>query len=181
MSEQTILVVDDEEHIVELLKYNLQHSGYKVEQAYTGEDAIEIMKNKIIDLVLLDLMLPGIDGLEVLKIIKNNINLRELPVIMLTAKSEEFDTVLGLELGADDYISKPFRIHELLARIKAVIRRSGGNSKNIKNNHIVKAKALTINKTKHLVTINDKTIDLPHKEFDLLYLLASNQIGRAHV
>ncbi|NLM13434.1 MAG: response regulator transcription factor, partial [Epulopiscium sp.] len=122
MSKKKILIVDDELHILELLKYNLETSGYEVIEAESGEEALEKL-NASIALVILDLMLPDMDGLEVLRRIRFNDHLKNIPVIMLTAKNEEIDAVLGLEMGADDYIGKPFRVRELLARIKAVLRR----------------------------------------------------------
>ena len=122
---KVILTVDDEEHILELISYNLERNGYEVLKALTGEEALEILDQHQVDLVLLDRMLPGIDGIEVLKQIRGDKNKKDLPVILLTAKSEEFDKVVGLEIGADDYICKPFGVHELIARIKAVLRRSG--------------------------------------------------------
>ena len=125
---KVILTVDDEEHILELISYNLELNGYEVLKALTGEEALEILDQHQVDLVLLDRMLPGIDGIEVLKQIRGDKNKKDLPVILLTAKSEEFDKVVGLEIGADDYICKPFGIHELVARIKAVLRRTGDGS-----------------------------------------------------
>lgn len=116
MAEGKVLVVDDEEHIVELLKFNLENTGYKVITANNGNDAISLAKENKPDLVLLDLMLPGMDGFDVCKEIKRNAETRKTAIIMLTAKGEEFDKILGLELGADDYITKPFSIRELLAR-----------------------------------------------------------------
>ncbi len=124
---KTILAVDDEEHILELVSYNLEHEGYHVLKAETGEDALAILDNQGVDLVLLDWMLPGIDGIEVLRRIRGNKQLRKLPVILLTAKSDEISKVVGLEVGSDDYLVKPFGVHELLARIKAVMRRSEGS------------------------------------------------------
>ena len=121
---KTILAVDDEEHILELIAYNLEAGGYEVRKAETGEEALEVLNREQVDLVLLDLMLPGIDGIEVLKQIRSDPVKRRLPVIMLTAKSHEISKVIGLELGADDYLGKPFGVHELLARIKAVLRLS---------------------------------------------------------
>ena len=114
-----ILVVDDEQNIVDILESNLLREGYEVLVAYDGEEAVEITKTRKPDLVLLDCMMPGMDGFDVCKIIRQNSN---VPIIMLTAKSEELDKVLGLELGADDYITKPFSVREVLARIKAQLR-----------------------------------------------------------
>ena len=124
MAKKVILTIDDEEHILDLLEYNLEKNGYEVLRAETGEKGLAILKTMQVDLVLLDYMLPGMDGIEVLKSLRADKNLSAMPVIMLTAKGEEIDKVLGLEMGADDYISKPFGIRELLARVKALLRRS---------------------------------------------------------
>jgi two-component system alkaline phosphatase synthesis response regulator PhoP len=177
MSKINILIVDDEIHILELLRYNLESNGYNVIQAETGEEALEKIRTYDINIILLDLMLPGIDGLEVLRKIRTTEQLRKTPVIMLTAKNEEFDTVLGLELGADDYIGKPFRVHELLARVKAVLRRSDNNDTVEENNddEIINIEELTINKTTHEVKMRNEHINLPLKEFELLYILAKNR------
>lgn len=179
MAIKTILTVDDEEHILELLKYNLEKNGFKVIQAENGEDAVNILKSNKVDIVLLDLMLPGIDGIEVLKYIRNNESISKVPVIMLTAKNEEINTVLGLEMGADDYIGKPFSLHELIARIKAVLRRTEEKVKVrddvTQTDDIIICDNLVINKTTHVVEINDMVIELPLKEFELLYLLAKNK------
>ncbi|MGV2644140.1 response regulator, partial [Clostridium perfringens] len=124
MSEEKILVVDDEDHIVELISYNLTSSGYKVITANNGLDAVRLAKEENPKLMLLDLMIPGLDGFDVCKAIRNDSETKDISVIMLTAKGEELDKILGLELGADDYMTKPFSIRELLARIKAVLRRT---------------------------------------------------------
>lgn len=176
MAKKTILTVDDEENIRELLKYNLEKNAFKVLQCETGEEALELIENNGVDIILLDLMLPGIDGLEVLKRIRNNEKYKKIPIIMLTAKSEEIDTVLGLEMGADDYIGKPFGVHELLARIKAVFRRTDETTKiNGNKEDVIKYENIIINKSTHEVLVNNKNIDLPLKEFELLYLLAKNK------
>ena len=179
MSKTKVLTVDDEGHILELLKYNLESSGYEVVQAESGEEALTIIEKEKIDLILLDLMLPGIDGLEVLKRIRSNEIYKRVPIIMLTAKSEEIDTVLGLEMGADDYIAKPFGVHELSARIKAVFRRTEALSKNsgstMPEEDILKLEDLMINRTTHEITVRGTIMELPLKEFELLYLLAKNR------
>ena len=123
MENPKILVVDDEESILELLEYNLTKQGYAVTRAETGEDGLKLARSLKPDLILLDLMLPGIDGLDVCKMLKNDSHTKTIPIIMLTAKGEEADIVIGLELGADDYVTKPFSVRILLARVKAVIRR----------------------------------------------------------
>lgn len=179
MASKVILTVDDEEHILELLKYNLEQNGYQVVQAETGEEALEILDNQPIDIVLLDLMLPGIDGMDVLKYIRKTDKISNLPVIMLTAKGEEIDTVLGLEMGADDYIGKPFGVHELQARIKAVLRRHkveptvAGYQED--SDEVISVGELKINRVTHQVIVRGEQIELPLKEFELLYLLAKNR------
>ena len=119
MPKERILVVEDEEDILELVRYNLSREGYQVDCVTSGEKALKIAGSNMLDLIVLDLMLPGIDGLEVARRLKNDSKTRDIPIIMLTAKGEEADIVTGLELGADDYITKPFSITELLARVKA--------------------------------------------------------------
>lgn len=177
---KVILTVDDEEHILELISYNLERNGYEVLKALTGEEALEILDQHQVDLVLLDRMLPGIDGIEVLKQIRGDKNKKDLPVILLTAKSEEFDKVVGLEIGADDYICKPFGIHELVARIKAVLRRTGDGSFTAEEDgeedkDRICIDNLVINYTTRVVTVDGREVDLSLKEFELLYLLASNR------
>ena len=122
MASEKILVVDDEDHIVELISYNLINSGYSVLTANNGIDAVRIAKEDNPNLILLDLMIPGLDGYDVCKAIRSDVNTKNISIIMLSAKGEELDKILGLELGADDYITKPFSIRELLARIKAILR-----------------------------------------------------------
>lgn len=175
-----ILTVDDEVNILELLKYNLEKNGFQVIQAASGEEALSLLEENDVDMILLDLMLPGIDGLEVLKTIRTKDKWMKLPVIMLTAKSEEIDKVIGLEMGADDYLSKPFGVHELLARIKAVSRRFEDNTSKVNgvnNNKDEKIiiDDLVINKTTYEATRNGQVIELSLKEFELLYLLAKNR------
>lgn len=178
MAKMKILTVDDEEHILELLKYNLEAGGYDVIQCETGEKAISILEKEKVDLILLDLMLPGMDGLEVLRKIRANKLIERVPIIMLTAKSEEIDTVLGLEMGADDYIGKPFGVHELMARIKAVFRRIDEVLKYKTDDFeedIISIDDLIINRSTHEIKIREEVMELPLKEFELLYLLAKNK------
>lgn len=172
---KTILIVDDEEHILELIKFNLEREGYNVLLCDNGEDSIHMIQNNAVDLAILDLMLPGISGIEVCKRLRMD-GFENLPVIMLTAKSEETDRILGLELGADDYITKPFSVRELIARIKAVLRRSEGRQE-IKDNKDKKitVKDLIINIETHTVTINGDQIELTLKEFELLKILSENR------
>jgi len=171
MSDKRILVVDDEEHIVELIKFNLEKNGYKVITADNGKDALEIAKEQHPDLVLLDLMLPGIDGLEVCKEIRKEASISNMPIIMITAKGEELDKILGLELGADDYITKPFSVRELIARSKAILRRT--TVKYEDNNF--KFGNIAIDFQKHEVKKEGEKIELTLKEFELLEILIKNK------
>jgi len=180
MAVMTVLTIDDEEHILELLRYNLEKSGYEVLQAVSGEEGLKLLEENPVDIIILDLMLPGIDGLEVLRKIRVNGKYTDIPVIMLTAKSEEIDTVLGLEMGADDYIGKPFGSHELIARMKAVIRRSQKKEMtkselNEDEDDIIHVSDITINRSTHEITVNGTQMELPLKEFELLYLMAKNR------
>lgn len=176
--EKVILAIDDEEHILELLAYNLESNGYRVRTAETGEAGLEIIKSEPVDLVLLDIMLPGMDGMEILKRIRNNPATANLPVIMLTAKNEEINKVLGLEVGADDYISKPFGIYELMARVKAVLRRSTTSQEEKSkepSEEVITIGNITINHTTHEVWVDNHLVELALKEYELLYLLAKNK------
>jgi len=180
MAQLTVLTIDDEEHILELLKYNLEKNGFNVVQALSGEEGLKLLETTKVDLIILDLMLPGIDGLDVLRRIRATRELLDIPVIMLTAKSEEIDTVLGLEMGADDYISKPFGSHELTARIKAVVRRTKKleaiqELSKESQDDMIKLDDLIINRTTHEVIANGENMELPLKEFELLYLMAKNR------
>lgn len=164
---ETILVVEDEKNILELVKYNLEQEGYRVLTAGRGDSGLEMALKQKPDLVILDLMLPEMDGIEVCKTLRQNEKTFFIPIIMLTAKSQEADRVLGLELGADDYVSKPFSPRELIARVKAVLRRSREKPKK----EAVKAGGLEVDFAKHLVTLKGKIIDLTSKEYDLLKTL----------
>lgn len=176
MSTKTILAVDDEEHILELIRYNLEGAGYKVLAAESGEEALELLNKKKCDLLLLDWMLPGIDGIDVIKRIRENPALKKLPVILLTAKNEEINKVVGLEIGADDFLTKPFGIYELLARIKAVLRRSEDTYEKVETKEeVLYIDYLSINKARRIVEADGIPIELSLKEFDLLYLLAKNR------
>ncbi|WP_161836478.1 response regulator transcription factor [Anaerocolumna sedimenticola] len=174
---KSILAVDDEEHILELLAYNLERDGYHVIKAETGEDALDILEKEKVDIVLLDWMLPGIDGIEVLRRIRANKVLRTLPVIFLTAKGDEISKVVGLEVGSDDYLVKPFGVHELLARIKAVLRRSESNFdiEEAEKEEKIVIDYLEINRARRTVTVKGVPVELSFKEFELLYLLAKNR------
>ena len=167
MTNKKVLIVDDEEHIRELIKFNLKKEGYDTEVAVNGTEALKIIRENKFDLILLDLMLPEIDGLEVCKEIRRNEETSDIPVMMITAKGEEFDKVLGLELGADDYITKPFSIRELMARVKALLRRS--NVK--KEENIIKFGDVVVNFKTREVTKGTQNVELTLKEFELLKLL----------
>jgi two-component system alkaline phosphatase synthesis response regulator PhoP len=176
MAEYRILAVDDEEHILELIAYNLKKNGFLVETAESGEAALEIIKREPVDLVLLDIMMDGMDGIEVLKEIRADEETKNLPVILLTAKSEEIDKVLGLEMGADDYLAKPFGVHELAARIKAVLRRTARLEASEKGQEspVSGTGKLNIDREKREVLVGGQPVDLALKEFDLLYFLIQN-------
>ena len=171
--EQHILIVDDDENIAELISLYLIKEKYDTKIVLDGESALGAMSGYKPDLVLLDLMLPGIDGYEVCREIRKNSN---IPIIMLSAKGETFDKVLGLELGADDYIIKPFESKELVARVKAVLRRTNLNNENSKKTtgKIVTYPSLVINMDNYSVEYNGSTLDMPPKEIELLFFLASS-------
>lgn len=174
MPRETILIVDDEEDIIELIKYNLKSEGYTILTAMTGEEAIKIAKNSQPDLLVLDLMLPGIDGLEVTRHLKKEEMTMDIPIVMVTAKGEESDIVTGLELGANDYISKPFSPKELVARIRAILRRrqktTPGDPPRIRQEG-----DMMIDRARHIVTIEGQMVDLTLSEFDLLSFLADKK------
>lgn len=174
MEKKTILAVDDEIHILELLKYNLETNGYYVITAETGEEALELLAKEKVDAVLLDLMLPKIDGLEVLRRIRTTKEINKIPVILLTAKSDEFDKVLGLEMGADDYIAKPFSIRELQARVKAVLRRVSEEQYLLTEKNLISTHGLEIGLETKTVKKYGVPIEMSLKEFELLKLLAEN-------
>lgn len=172
MSREKILIIEDEQHIQELLTYNLQQQEYKVINLLEGTNAIETIKKEKPNLILLDIMLPGKDGIEICKELKQKKDTSNIPIIMLTAKGEEFDKVLGLEMGADDYITKPFSVKELIARIRAILRRTG---KAAYSNTFLQIGDIVIDNEKYEVMKNDKRIELTLKEFELLKLLAENK------
>jgi len=163
-----ILIVDDEKDIVKMIDYNLKKEGYRTIARYDGEDVLDAVAKEHPDLILLDLMLPGIDGLEVCKKIKNDPKTSALPIIMLTAKSQETDKIVGLEMGADDYITKPFSPRELIARIKAVLRRTQEKEQ---LPDIMEIGGLSIDFAKITVCVHKKTVELTSKEFELLRTL----------
>ncbi|GAJ26979.1 two-component response regulator SA14-24 [Liquorilactobacillus sucicola DSM 21376 = JCM 15457] len=171
-----ILVVDDEKPISDIVKFNLTKEGFDVYTAYDGEEALKQVKEVNPDLILLDIMLPKIDGLEVAREIRKT---HDMPIIMVTAKDAEIDKVLGLELGADDYVTKPFSNRELVARVKANLRRQSSaaataqNEEENKNNEITIGD-LTIHPEAYMVSKRDEKIELTHREFELLYYLAKH-------
>ena len=182
----TILIVDDEKMILNLLSCNLLKEGYNVIEATDGLEAISVAQEKKPDLILLDVMLPKLDGLSVCKRIKNMMN---IPILMVTAKDEELDKIVGLELGADDYITKPFSIRELLARVKANLRKADVISNirqeekekkaneeaiELKRTNIIKVGVLTLDLDRFEVMVNDKIVDLTLREFEVLKFLASD-------
>lgn len=167
---QTILVIEDELDIQDIISYSLRKEGYRVFCSNTGEEGLSKVKTKRPHLVVLDLMLPGIDGLEVCRCIRNEKELSETRVLMLTAKSEETDIVTGLEIGADDYLSKPFSNRELLARIRSLLRRWGQQQNN--SDEVIISNGFNIHPGRRQVFFNDKNIDLTSSEFKALLLLA---------
>ncbi|MFC7321120.1 response regulator transcription factor [Halobacillus campisalis] len=171
---QRILIVDDEESIVTLLKYNIDQAGYETHVAYTGSDALEKASDTNYDMIVLDVMLPGMDGMEVCKQLRQK--QVQTPILMLTAKDDEFDKVLGLELGADDYLTKPFSPREVVARIKAILRRMVREPVEDTAQSIQIAD-LVIYPEQYEATIKEKALTFTPKEFELLYYLAKN-IGR---
>ncbi|MCB2293565.1 response regulator transcription factor [Clostridium algoriphilum] len=171
MANEKILIVDDEEHIRELLKYNLEKNSYKCITAANGFEALKIAKDQRPRLVLLDLMLPEMDGYEVCKEIKKNNQISSTPIIILSAKNEVFDKILGLELGADDYITKPFSIAEVLVRVKAILRRTRLES--VQRSYTFRN--LTIDFEEHIVSKGDEKIELTLKEFKLFEMLIKNK------
>ena len=166
-----ILVVDDEKSIVKGIKFSLEQDDMKVEVAYDGETALELAKANHYDMILLDIMLPGFSGLEVCQMIRE---FSDVPIIMLTAKGDDMDKILGLEYGADDYITKPFNILEVQARIKAIFRRNNRNVPEQENQKVIETKGLKIDVDSRRVYIDDKEVNLTAKEFELVYLLVSN-------
>ncbi len=169
--QKLILVVEDEKPIVDILKFNLVKNGYKVIEAYDGDEGLKLAMSKEPDLILLDVMLPGLDGFGVCRRVREKSN---VPIIMLTAREEEVDKVLGLELGADDYITKPFSIRELLARVKANLRRTGSEDSAF-GSDILRIDNLAIDSSRYEVVKNDEVIDLTLREFELVKFLAEQQ------
>ncbi len=169
MSNELVLVVDDEKTLVKALSFNLEKEGFRVEQAYDGEEALNKVFDLKPDIVVLDLMLPEVDGFDVCRQIRKKL---EVPIIMLTARSEDIDKVLGLELGADDYLTKPFNSRELVARIKAILRRSAARREEAKK--LINVGSLQVDLLQHRARIGEQEINLTSKEFALLSFLATN-------
>ncbi len=170
MPTEQILVVDDEEDLLELIQYNLGKEGYRVRCVSTGEMALREVRTQAPDLILLDLMLPAVDGLSVCKVLKSDPATQHIPIVMVTAKTEEADVVTGLELGADDYITKPFSPRVLVARIRAVLRRKLAAS--LDDDSTIRVHELVIHPGRHEVLLGGRTIDLTFTEFRLLQFLA---------
>ncbi|NGQ96105.1 response regulator transcription factor [Brevibacillus sp. SYP-B805] len=166
-----LLVVDDERPIADILKFTFEKEGYQVICAYDGEEALEMVKEEKPDLILLDVMLPGKDGMEVCRTVRQT---HDVPIIMLTAKDSELDKVLGLELGADDYVTKPFSARELVARVKAQLRRQKPKAE-IQAEHIMRVHELEIDLHSYTVQKHGEPLDLTHREFELLVYLTRHQ------
>jgi two-component system phosphate regulon response regulator PhoB len=170
MAKEKILVVDDEEDILELIRYNLVKEGYQVSTVTSGEEALNKAKQEMPDLVLLDLMLPGLDGLEVCRELKRQPSTSQIPIVMLTAKTEDIDVVTGLELGSDDYITKPFSPRVLLARIKAVLRRK--KQEETEEAPVISVHEIILHPARYEVLVEGDRVPLTATEFRILYHLA---------
>jgi len=173
---KVIAIVDDEEDIVDLVSHHLKREGFRVKEFHNGREFLSYIESVVPDLVLLDIMLPGIDGLDICRILKNKNKTSNLPIIMLTAKGTEADIVVGLEMGADDYIVKPFSPRELTARVKSLIRRA--NPKELEEN-IIKVGPITINTERYEVKVDSENIELTTTEFKILEVLAEGR-GRVY-
>jgi two-component system, OmpR family, alkaline phosphatase synthesis response regulator PhoP len=178
MTRKTILLVEDEHDIQELLKFHLERENLALEAVDTGEEALQFLKTRDVSLILLDLMLPGMDGLDVCRRLKAQPETRDIPIIMLTAKDSEADIVTGLEMGAADYVPKPFSPRVLVARIHAVLRRPVPVLSNDDTGPVIRVGQLTVDPERHKVEVKGKEIQLTYTEFRILQLLAENP-GRA--
>lgn len=174
MAKKIVFTVEDDVHILELIKYNLENAGYSVSAFENGESLLHACRTAVPDMFLLDVMLPGIDGFELCKSLKNDTKTKNIPVIILTAKSEEFDKVFGLEIGADDYITKPFSIRELQARVKALFRRSEVTNSNEKD-VVLKYMEFELDIEKHIAKRDGEQLELTVKEFDFFRFLIINK------
>jgi DNA-binding response OmpR family regulator len=168
---QRILVVDDDRQIVRLVQSYLQQSGFTVLTAYDGEEALHVMRREKPDLVVLDLMLPKRDGLEITRLLRADDQLAAIPILMLTARVDDIDKIVGIELGADDYVTKPFNPQEVVVRVKAILRRSSGT---LKPAAIVQIRGLRLDLERHTATIDDRPLDLTPTEFDVLRVMMQN-------
>ncbi len=168
-----VLIVDDEENVVELVKFNLELHGFECEYSYDGEEGSMMAKSNTYNLIILDIMLPNKNGLQILKEIRDDSINSDTPILMLTAKSEEIDFVAGLDLGADDYLSKPFRIHEFVARAKSLVRRVAKSVSAPKD--VLESDDLSINVSTRTVTVSGEPVSMTKKEFDLLHFLVRNK------
>jgi two-component system alkaline phosphatase synthesis response regulator PhoP len=173
MAKQKIVAIEDEPDILDIIQYNLEKESYEFHGETDGEEGLNLVRRELPDLVLLDVMLPGLDGLEICRRLKYESATREIPVIMVTAKSEESDVVLGLEVGADDYLTKPFGPRELVARVRAVLRRGKIQLDDEEQPRVIFDR-LSIDPSRHEVVCDGKPLDLTATEFRLLYFLASN-------
>lgn len=167
--QKNILIVDDEEDILELVEYNLMQEGFQTRTAISGEDALKLARAEHPDLIVLDLMLPGVDGLDVCKLLKTDPETSSISILMLTAKGEEADIVKGLELGADDYVTKPFSPKVLVARVKSVLRRYA--QPEIPDDEVIKYNEITLQPSKRQVTVAGKIIELTYTEYEILHFL----------
>ncbi|MEN8233058.1 MAG: response regulator transcription factor [Thermodesulfobacteriota bacterium] len=174
MTKKTILIVEDDEDIQQLVGFNLIKAGFQIDYADSGEQALDKVRHQEPDLILLDIMLPGIDGIEICKILRSDNQLSDIPIIMMTAKGEESDISSGLDLGADDYITKPFSPNILVSRVKAVLRRKARESlqQSTDRNEVIKLHGLIIDPVRHEVTVAGSPVNLTPTEFDILKLLA---------
>jgi two-component system phosphate regulon response regulator PhoB len=170
MARESILIIEDDEDIQELVRYNLTREGYRLKSVVSGEEGLRAAKAEVPDVILLDLMLPGIDGLELCRMLKADPKVRHIPIVMLTAKGEEADVVAGLELGADDYVTKPFSVKVLVARLRTLLRRKA--KAEAADDAVIKIKELVIHPGRHEVMLKNKKIDLTFTEFRLLHVLA---------
>ena len=170
MARESILIIEDDEDIQELVRYNLAREGYRLKSVVSGEEGLRAAKAEVPDVILLDLMLPGIDGLELCRMLKADPKVRHIPIVMLTAKGEEADVVAGLELGADDYVTKPFSVKVLVARLRTLLRRKAKAEE--ADDAVIKIKELVIHPGRHEVMLKNKKIDLTFTEFRLLHVLA---------
>lgn len=170
MSREKILVIDDEEDILELVRYNLLKDGYRVTCVTSGEQAAEKLKNETPQIILLDLMLPGVDGLDFCRNLRSNPATVNIPIIMITAKGEDADIVTGLELGADDYLTKPFSPRVLLARIRAILRRN--KHEEVDETSVIKVHNIVVNPVRHEVLVKGEQLELTATEFGILHFLA---------